>query len=69
MSDRVEYVKAGYSEALGCYLINEVRNGTVKYVFRGYIKGNKITLYPYKAMFTTEFKREKIETSIFDIKR
>ena len=69
MPDKIEYVRAGYSEALGCYLVNEVRNGAVKYVFRGYIKGNKITLYPLKPMYTTEFKRDKIELSIFDIKK
>ena len=68
MPDRVEYVNAGYSESLGCYLVNEVRNGAVTYMFRAYMRGNKVTLYPYKAMQTTEFKREKIEMSIFDRK-
>lgn len=69
MPEGVVYKWGGYSEALRCYLVDEYRGNTHTYTFRAYTRGNRVTLYPHKAMYTTEFKRDKMELSIFDIKR
>ena len=69
MPDNVVYKWGGYSEKFNCHYVEEYRNGTHTYTFRAYTKGNKVVLYPHKAMYTTQFKRDKIELSIFDIKK
>ena len=68
MADEVVYKNTGYNERLGCYLVDEYRNGARTYTFKAYIKGNKATLYPYRPVYTTRFKRDKIELSVFDLK-
>jgi hypothetical protein len=68
MPDQIVYKLNGYSEALHCHFVEEWRGNTLRYIFRAYIKGNRAVLYPHKAMYTTEFKRDKIEVSIFDLK-
>lgn len=63
------YRWCGWSDRHKCYLVEEITDGSPKYIFRAYIKGNRVTLYPYRAMNTTELKRDKIDMSIFDIKK
>lgn len=67
--DNVTYKRGEYDERFRCYFITEYTNGTPTYLYKGYRKGNKITLYPHKALFTTNARREKIEKSIFEIGR
>ena len=69
MPNEVVYRWGGYSEKYHCHFVEEYRNGSHIYTFRAYTKGNKVTLYPHKPMYTTQFKRDKMEMSIFDIKR
>lgn len=69
MPDNITYVWDGYSEKFNCYFVKEMKGLSNTYIFRAYIKGNKVTLYPHKAMYTTNYKRDKIELSIFDIKQ
>jgi len=68
MADNVVYVRDGYSEKFNCWFVKEIKNGLATYLFRAYIRGNKVTLYPHKALYTTQFKRDKIVMSIFDLK-
>lgn len=69
MADNVVYKWDGYSERFGCRYVKEFRGATATFVFRAYIRGNKVTLYPHQPLHTTDFKRDKIVLSIFDIKQ
>ena len=69
MPDEVVYKWSGYSEKYHCHFVEEYRNGSHIYTFKAYTKGNKVTLYPHRPMYTTQLKRDKMELSIFDIKR
>ncbi len=68
MPDNVVYKWDGYSERFHCYFIKEFRGNVPTYIFRGYIKGNQVTLYPHQPIYTTDFKRDKKTLSIFDIR-
>ena len=69
MADNIVYINEGYSESLRCYFVREYTNGTPTYLHKCYIRGNKATLYPHKALFTTNTRRDKKEISIFDLKK
>lgn len=64
----VTYRLEGYDEKFRCYFVREYTDGTPTYLYKCYIRGNKATLYPHKALFTTNTRREKKELSIFDLK-
>ena len=68
MSDNVVYKWDGYSERFNCRYVKEFVGGCPTFIFRAYIKGNKVTLYPHQPIYTTDFKRDKKVLSIFDIR-
>ncbi len=67
--NNVTYKCEKYDETAKCYFVREYTGGMPTYLYKCYIRGNKATLYPHRALFTTNTRREKKELSIFDLRR
>ena len=62
------YKRTGYDGRTGRYIVREYTNNVPMYEYKAKVKGNKVTLYPYKRILATETKTRPVEISLFDLR-
>ena len=62
------FKRTGYDGRVARYIVMEYVNNVPTYEYKGKIRGNKVTLFPYRRILATEDRTKPVEISVFDLK-